>query len=150
MACTVVLAAFSGQLREWVIKPKPIYMINSWDDLLLPEWKHMKIEAGDSSEMYAFTENFPDDPKAQEFKKRLIIMNDSNDADVYALSKGQIISGEIASINPYDILQIIKDSLGPNLREDIDYHISQSGRWQPYFSLINAIDDELGIILDKG
>ena len=103
-----------------------------------------------SSEMFDFTENFPDDPKAQEFKKRLIIMNDSNDADVYALSKAQIISGEVASINPYDILQIIKHSLGENLREDIDFHISQSGRWQPYFSLINIFGGELGQILDNG
>ena len=42
ISCTVLLSAFSGQLRELLIKPLPIYWIDSWNDLY--EWKDIKIE----------------------------------------------------------------------------------------------------------
>ena len=42
ISCTILLSAFSGQLRELLIKPLPIYWIDSWHDLY--QWKHLKIE----------------------------------------------------------------------------------------------------------
>ena len=68
MSCTVLLAAFSGILRNLMIKAKPILWIDSWDDLL--EWKGLEIQAFHTSGLGAYIEKY-DTPMTQNFKSRL-------------------------------------------------------------------------------
>ena len=41
MSCTVLLAAISGIFREFLIKAKPIYYIDTWKDLA--EWNLLNV-----------------------------------------------------------------------------------------------------------
>ena len=147
LACTVILAAFSGQLREMMIKPKSVNWIDNWKDLL--EWKHIQIQTGPTSEINTYINNFPNDTMSQNFKSRLnLITNESSLGFNFDLE--EVKAGRFAIIGPYDILQFTKKKLiADDYREDIDFHISRSERGQPYFSLINRVNDTLNLIFDR-
>ena len=55
MSCVVLLAAFSGILRDLMIKAKPILWIDSWEDLL--EWEELEIQALYPGGFGAYMEN---------------------------------------------------------------------------------------------
>ena len=75
MSCTVLLAAFSGQLREQIIKPKSIEWINSWKDLI--EWQHLKIETFKTSSLVIYIDQLEKEEEITKIlKKQLVIIND--------------------------------------------------------------------------
>ena len=147
--CTVLLSAFSGKLIEQVIKPTTIHWIDSWDDL--HEWKHLSIQTVAVSEIVSFTKNNPNEPISKDFQTRFKVP-DGGQADEDAsnimrdLLKWEIDikgvkDGTVAVVYPEYTLQILKRGLiSKDFKEDIDFHISESGRGsQPYFSLINKM-----------
>ena len=141
---TIFLGAFSGQLRMQILRPKPIYWIDSWDDLY--EWKHLNIQVSFYSEIKLFVNNFPDHPYAQDFGKRLQLKEvneydkDSNDADggdSWNFDIEGVKSGKVAVSYPATTLEIIKKKyISEDFKEDIHFHISRTGISQPYFNVI--------------
>ena len=145
IVCTLLLAAFSGQLRDFVLKPKPIYWIDSVEDLY--QWKHLTIQTSVISELKYFSENFPNNSMAQDFSKRFQL-DQVNEGDLmsFDLDWEGLLDGRVAVVYPYFILQVIKRSLVSNgFLEDIDFHISSGDESQPFYSMSNKInlDEEL-------
>ena len=139
LSCTILLAAFSGQLREQILRPDPIDWIDSWEDL--HEWKDMKIQVNFHSEIKRLINNQPDHPFSLDFKNRLQFdeEDEKNQEDSYNMDIEGMKSGRVAVSYPSAILQILKQNfIEENFREDIDFHISQSGFTGPFFSLTNA------------
>ena len=68
MSCTVLLAAFSGLLRDKQLKPKPIEWIESLEDLL--EWKDIRIATHELSNFNIYLENIKGDPVVDNFRER--------------------------------------------------------------------------------
>ena len=144
MACTLLLAAFSGQLREFVLKPKPIYWIDSWEDL--HDWKHLVIQTNNRSEIVKFTETHPNEKMAKDFEKRFeMTRGDIDDIMSWQFDEQEVKDGKIAVAFPYFVLQILKRSLiSDDLSEDIDFHISGGDESQPFYSITSRLgfDDE--------
>ena len=152
MSCTVLLAAFSGLLRDQSMKPKAILWIDSWHDLY--EWKNIKIQIPSVNFMLQFIDNFPDHPYSINFKNRSEIFENvdfesgAKDFDYERVSKG-----ELAIVTGYEYLQILKKNLIKDYKfiENVDFHISTVGdAMQPYFiQLLKArISETLARILD--
>ena len=143
MSCTVLLAAFSGQLRERIIKPKPIHWIDSWEDLI--EWEHLKIEIFNNSNLIFYIENFADKNMTKKLKGRLkrldekeFLKNDRTyDKDI---DYEGVRMGVTALVQDEKYMKIIKQNLiTDNFQEDIDFHISKSGGIpQPYTTITNT------------
>ena len=145
LVCTVLLSAFSGQLREGLMRPKPIYWIDSIEELHeLEEWKDKKIQTFSVTEYANFIENNGNTTMAQDFSKRTdylqvddkVIKNGLKLMKEFLDIKG-VIKGQVAVVYPFHYLQVIKLYLTDvGLEEDIDFHIS-SVSTQPFYTLIN-------------
>ena len=132
MACTVLLAAFSGKLRDQQLKPKPIYWIETWDDLY--EWKDIQIQTYDLTEVSNFVKNFPNDTMAQDFgmraniREQTLLTNDLvGGGNIYTFFDFDgMRTGRTAIIYANHFLQILKKKLiSDEFREDIDFHLSE-------------------------
>ena len=150
ITCTILLAAFSGQLREFVLKPKPIYWIDSWDDL--HEWKDMSIEMLPESEIQSFIATFPNDPKSQDFIKRNETKTfDKIDILTWKFDTKKLMDGRLALFYPHYMLQMIKNNLiSHGFVEDIDFHLSKANESFPHYLLTYKLifDDELAFKFD--
>ena len=152
ISCTVFLAAVSGRLRTLLIKSPAIYWINSWDDLY--EWKHLTIQTIHLTDLATFAKNNHDDPMALDFKSRIdllsdeIIINKNKPLDQWFDFEG-VREGRVAIVYPSHILHLLKKNLiSMELKEDIDFHISEFGDpWRPFFSVYNK--DKLDQKLQK-
>ena len=138
MACLLLLSAFSGQLREQILRPRKIHWIDTWDDL--HEWKHLKIVTYVNSVLKMFTDVSPDDIYSKEFSKRFEIIDESleNTWDIPDIE--MVKAGQVAVVYPHHALQIAKNTLvSDDFQEDIDFHISKyeygenSDEMQPYY-----------------
>ena len=69
MLCTVLLAAFSGLLRDQLLRPDPIYWIDSLQDLY--EWKELEIQSFGGTYIDTFAKDPKGGPMATNFKSRL-------------------------------------------------------------------------------
>ena len=139
MSCTILLAAFSGLLRDQQMLPKPIDSIETWDDLY--ERKDIKIRTSMQSEFEAYLANFPDDIRSVDFIQRTTI-------EAYDIEKGltgnyskfdvnEIKHGKLALIYPINHIKLIKaERIPKDFREGIDYHIGE-GKPQPSFAITN-------------
>ena len=131
MSCFVVLAAFSGLLRDLMIKPKPIYWIDSWDDLA--EWQHMKIATSSVGGIEDYITNFANESMAQNFVKRKVLINiddlynDPKRWDTDFDYEG-VRDGRVALVGDLFYLNILKQNLFSRygMIEDLDFHISKS------------------------
>ena len=152
---TVLLAAFSGQLRDLVIKGKPILWIDSIQDLY--NWKHVtKIHLLFLTDMSNFIHNHKDtDPMAKDFSNR--------DLQEFNASKGikledtidfeAVKRGTAALVYPTQYLQIFKNMMASEqFREDIEFHVSNNGGYStPLFTATNRaiLEDKYSMIWDN-
>ena len=119
MSCTVLLAAFSGLLREQLLRPDPIYWIDSLLDLYQRNELVIQTHGGGYFETYTRT-NHLTDSMANNFNDRFEISDWSNIFD--EIDYPGICEGRTAVVSVLEWLHIMKDKL--NCEEDIDYHIS--------------------------
>ena len=132
MSCTVLLAAFSGQLREQILKPKSIEWIDSWQDLI--EWEDLKIETFKTSSLVIYFDQLgKEEEMTKILKKRLVIINDRKRLSFKKsidkeLDYEGVRRGMTALVHTSENLEIIKQNLiQDDFKEDIDFHISESG-----------------------
>ena len=146
MSCTVLLAAFSGLLRDRLLEPQPIYWIDSWKDLAQRE--HLKIHTFDTSGISIYTSTFPTETLTQNLAKRIkrIKIDEfevGNKSFDYDLDYRGIVNGEVAFSENDDYLNILKQNLITRygLIEDIDFHISRTDEIssQPIFWVTNKL-----------
>ena len=100
MSCTVLLAAFSGLLRNQLLRPDPIYWIDSLQDLY--QWKELKIQTFTYTYMSTFVSDPNGGPMARNFESRLQelhyyqteenVKNDVNDIDLEGIINGRYYS----------------------------------------------------------
>ena len=163
MSCTVLLAAFSGLLRDQQMKPKSIQLIDSLEDLY--EWKDLKIKATTYTQFSSLLKLYNESGLSQgqilsmatDFStridgeellsfdphKKLIEFNELFDVNA-------VKEGKVAIIHPIDHLRFIKDSLVSNdFREDIDFHIAEDSP-QRFFFVSNRMrfDEKMAEKLD--
>ena len=142
LASTVLLAAFSGQLRVMLIMIKPIHWIDSLQDLY--KWKDItKIQTLDWTDFPNFIDMYNNtDPMATDFDRRYIERLLGVDA-IYnsnaVIDYQGVINGKTVVIFPQHYIQIYKQHLiNEGFAEDIDFHVSHSGGYsQPMFSATN-------------
>ena len=95
MSCTVLLAAFSGLLRDQLLRHDPIYWIDSLQDLY--KWKKLKIQTLGGSYMNTLVKDSKAGPMANNFKSRLQTLYyfpvngkfDENDIDFDGIINGR-------------------------------------------------------------
>ena len=140
MSCTVILAAFSGQLREQIIKPKPIHWIDSWEELF--EWEHLKIELFKTSSLNLYIDQLGEGN--EKMKGRLKILEDElfiNNTKTYDkdIDYEGVRMGVKVLILDEQYIEIIKHNIiSDNFQENIDFHISKSGEIpQSYTTITN-------------
>lgn len=147
ISCTILLAAFSGQLWNRLMRAQTIDMIRSWNDLyFLPQWKHLKIQTFKDLDFYLFTEQI-DSEMANNFAERL---DNSTLVDPYDFLLGEksydsldmegVLKGTTVQCYEDVFLQIFKQNyIRKGFREDIDFHISEEGGgYSPYFVSYNS------------
>ena len=153
MSCTVLLAAFSGHLREQIIKLKPIHWIDSWEDLF--EWEHLKIETTSLSSLKIYIDQLGEGNG--KLKGRLKILEDElfiNNTKIYdkVIDYEGVRMGETALIHNQVYMEVIKINLISNdFQEDIDFHISKSGGIPQSFIIITNranLNETLAMKLD--
>ena len=139
ISCTVILAAFSGMLLTLLIKPLPIYWIDSWQDLY--EWKHIKIQTMILTDMGFFINKSVNNPVADDFRLRSDVFPFSIVADplLRAFDLKGMSEGKVAIAFPSCFLHVFKRYLlNLDMIEDIDFHISEFGDpWKPCFIWYN-------------
>ena len=128
ISCTVLLAAFAGLVRNQLLRPDPIYWIDSLQDLY--EWKELQIQTFRSNYLFSFIGHTVDDPIADNFGQRLEVLNyyptvDSGEKDINDIDYSGIVEGRTALVTTIQTLTLIKYRL-TNLEEEIDYHISKN------------------------
>ena len=128
MSCIV----FSGQLREQILKPKSIEWIDSYQDLI--EWEHLKIETFKTSSLVIYINQLGNEEEITKIlEKRLITLNDRKVLSFKKSFNKQldyegVRRGVTALVHTAENLEIIKQNLiQDDFREDIDFHISESG-----------------------
>ena len=131
MSCTVLLAAISGLLREVMLKPKPIYWIDSWQELA--NWNHLRIDTFLTSSITGYILNSGSEPMAQNFAKRISLLNVDdfekgnktyeNDIDYQGIK-----DGKVAFVDDENILIMIKHYLVTkyDMKDNIDFHITDT------------------------
>ena len=156
ISCTVLLAAFSGVLRDLLIKPKPIYWIDSLEDLI--KWEHLTIHTLDRSDLSWFMRNFPNDTMVEAFHKRIVTLSGDdfeqgrksydNDQDYEGVRDGMVaIVAQDIYLNVHKFNMVNKF----NMTEDLDFHISRHEITQPIFAITNTIriNETMASVLDK-
>ena len=137
MSCIVLLASFSGMLRGHVLQPKPIYWIDTWEELY--KW-NLNIQTHSQTDIAGYAQN-EDNTMARAFYQRIKwmpepvtrngIMNKSQWIDSERLR-----TGTVAVVLPFQYMQLYKKFIiSDDFREDIDFHISHPDKLQPYFSI---------------
>ena len=138
-ACKILLAAYSGMLLTLLMKPLPIYWINSWDDLY--EWKDVTIQTMELTEMGLFINKNNVSQMAKDFRLRSDVLPFSIVADplLRAFDLKGVSEGKVAIAFPFCFLHVFKRYLlKRNMSEDIDFHISEFGdSWKPRFIWYN-------------
>ena len=149
MSCTVLLAAFSGLLRQQQLEPKPIQWVDSFEQLLDEQWKHLDVKISTLSHLHDFSLRNPQLDLIKRLKKNgLNIIQ--NEQDAPARYKGMLPScdsikneldkvknGSVAIIHQYTILRFcLIDLISDDFKEDIDFHISRQS-FHPLFTHTN-------------
>ena len=147
MSCTVLLAAFSGQLRKYLIKPKPIEWIDSWKGLY--EWKHLKIKTFSQTSLVHYIECLKvlENPMGRDFKNRLEIFEDKEFVDGTKkyedfLDFEGIAKGRVALVWDTNYLKIFKHILlEMGFEENTDFRLSRiEEESQPVFNFLNKVN----------
>lgn len=86
MSCTVLLAAISGIFREFLIKAKPIYYVDTWNDLA--RWNHLTINTFKATGLHNYIINYGHEPLARQLAERTKIL----EYDEFKSGKLQVIS----------------------------------------------------------
>ena len=158
LSCTVLLAAFSGHVRNRQLIPKPVVWIDSWQDLY--ERKDMIIETSEIMSIVFYIANFKEkDDMAKNFKARTKIIKEEEFYNGHKSIRNNLdyqglVDGKVAIVFDRDLLHAYKDVLVEKykLQEDRDFHISDYGDiTQPVFTTINRwkIDQDLADIWNK-
>ena len=146
MACTVLLAAFSGILRDQQMKPQPVFWIDSIEDLW--QWKDLKFQTNLATDfaqkmINADPSNEKDSRMAYEMLGRMDLTtldNTTRNKESYVKvfdAKG-VLEGKVAIVYSYYYLHVLKNILfDETIEEDIDFHLSRKGDYEPLFTLIN-------------
>ena len=122
MTCTVLLAAFAGLVRNQLLRPDPIYWIDSLKDLY--DWKEVKIQTFQGTYLDKFTEHNIHDPMASNFRDRLkLLYYFQAKENLNYVDFSGIVEGRTAFVGFLHLLTYIKYCLS-HMEEDIDYHIS--------------------------
>ena len=140
LSCTVLLTAFSGELLKFLIKARPIYWINSWDDLF--EWKHLRIQTIAQTDLGLFITKNPNNSVAQDLYLRtdLFPFTILSDPLLKMFDYKGVSEGKVAIAFPSPYLHVFKRYLMKlDMNEDIDFHISEFGdTWRPFFLWYNT------------
>ena len=149
MSCTVFMAAFLGLSRDSMIKPKPIYWIDSWADLAyLAKWQHLAIVTTYASDLNFYINNFKNENIAQKFAKRIELFNNddlNNEPTMWdkRVKFREVKDGEAALVGDLYYLDTLKQNLVSRygMIEDLDFHVSKSDdiASQPSFIVTNRL-----------
>ena len=144
LTCTVLLAAFSGQLREQIMKSIPIHKIEKLGDLSQPEWNHLYLQSYTISTFKKYLDQLEDRNESEKLSKRTEMF------DIFELTSREkefddvldyerVANGTVAIVWDYQYLQVFKQNLiSRGLEEEIDFHISSSGEIpEPFFTVSN-------------
>ena len=152
MSCTVLLAAFSGQLRQQQMKPKPIHYIKTWDDLY--KEKDIKIQTCDLCDLSNYIKNFGVE---KDFLDRTTFIEQDEQLvgqmDMFKkLDLDGMKDGRVAIVEQTHILQIyMKQFISNSFKKDQDFHLSK-GEPKPVFISINlgkldhSLSDKLNLV----
>ena len=153
ISCLVLSSAFSGQIRNQLLKGDTTLWIDSWHDL--HKWKQMTIFTFFGSGLQNYIDEYPNDSISIDFKSRYI--HDGSfmkSTDFYKnIDWNGIRRGKVALLWDRHLLDVLKrELLSDEFVEDIDFHISKSGDIsQIVFMLTNKLklDERLTMVLDK-
>ena len=155
ISCTILLAAFSGGLRDQVIKGKAIYWIDNVKDLYHSK-QISKIHLIMLTDLSNFIKNHKNsNPMAKDFSQR--------DLQEYNPAMGKKLEdtidfeamkrGTAAMVYPAHFIEIFKNKMeSDKFREDIDFHVSSNnGYSSPLFTVTNRVtlEDKYSLIWDK-
>jgi hypothetical protein len=145
MAGNVLLSAFSGCLRGFMIRKVPIKRIDSWMDLY-ENFKDVRIQCTRFLPLFDFAENDESD-MARDFYKRLDIIET---VDILKTEKQEemvenVFKGKHVFVHEYFVLHYYKNTMNRmkeiqnKYNEGLDYHVSKEGAGiAPYFiSVLN-------------
>ena len=126
MVCVVLLAAFSGLVRDQLLRPDEIYWIDSLQDLY--QWKELNIQTFRGTYIDSFIRKNPNDSIADNFRNRLQILDfhqkyEGIKHDLKDIDFNGIVEGRTAVVGYLQSLIGLKNILSDS-EEDIDYHIS--------------------------
>ena len=153
IGCLVLSSAFSGQIRDLLLKGDKILWIDSWHDL--HKWKQLNISTFFGSGLQNYMDQYPKDQFSIDFKlrwtqDRSFITNTT--FHKYINWEG-VKKGQMALLWDRHLLDVLKrELLSDEFVEDIDFHISKRGDIsQIVFMLTNKLklDERLAIVLDK-
>ena len=130
LMCFILTSAFSSILKDLFIKPRPIYWVDSWDDLV--NWRELKIHTVVLNSLVNFIRKNPDHYLSKEIvnNKRLELFETSllNKKIDIGLDFDGIANGKVALVLPSQYLHVLNNNLIiRGLEEDIDFHISKNG-----------------------
>ena len=152
MGCVVLLAAFSGKLRDQILKGEDIYWIDSLRDL--KGWKHITklqyVEFGDFNNYLIKNDTDPLrlylNSKKKECYNNNIRVNvlakiDSDCKQIVNLDYQGLIDGTTTMIFGISTIEVIKQILYKfNWKEDIDFHVSKTDVYShPMFTITNKL-----------
>ena len=126
----ILMASFSGMLKDLFIKPRPILWVDTWDDLV--NWKELKLQTTKYSSLVNFIGKNPDHYISKEIvnNERLKLFETSlanQNLDKISDFDG-VMNGKVALVFPSQYLHVLKNNLiVRGLEEDIDFHISKNG-----------------------
>jgi hypothetical protein len=146
LICNVLLASYSGHLWDVLVRPQAIDKIDSWDDLYTkPQWNKLKIRTPEFLDMADFA-MYDKSEMAQNFKKRIILINPFDflfDENLGKTAFEAMMSGEEVNAADELLLHYYKSfhkhsPAKKGFDEGFDYHISESGSGlKPYFIVFN-------------
>ena len=156
MASTVLLAAFSGILRDQQMKPQPIFWIDSIEEL--SEWKDLRIQTNLITDFFHQVFNADhSNVKAVDMANNFLERMDLNTDDIMKIKNKQIkvkqlfdaqpiLNGKVALVFSHYYIYFLKKFLfDSTIEEDIDFHVSREYEYQPLFTVINKITCNVSI-----
>ena len=157
--CTLLLSLISGNLWDALVRPQPMAVIETWEDLYYkPEWKGLEIWSLKYFEFYEFI-NSENSSMSRDFKNRTIFEDPLEFAvernlypkDIEKWARGEQVMA-FDSLASHWVKNYHKHSI-ENLgyKEGYDFHISELGTgMKPYFMLtVPRFNDTLLFQLNK-
>ena len=155
IGCVIMIAAFSGTLRDQILKGEDIHWIDSLRDLY--KWKHItKLQYHHLDDFYNYLAKNNSDSMRQDFDTRKrdcytlniqISGNQDHESDCILtkeLDFQGVFDGSTALIFQKSFIYLVKREFFKfGWRENIDYHVSKYDTYsQPVFMITNKLNLE--------